>query len=230
MQRANCHWEKDKLFSDQFEDVYYSAEDGLAETRHVFLSGNDIESRFAGLAEGETFTIAETGFGTGLNFLATLKLWQSEPRAGTLEFWSIEKYPVARADIAAIGKNWPELAPLAASLADRYNPSENGIYEIPLAQNAKLFLLVGDISEMLPQLPAHIDAWYLDGFAPDKNPQMWSAELFREMHKRADSQTTIATYTAAGVVKKALRNHGFKIKRLPGFGKKWHMLKAWLDE
>ncbi|MHA6493795.1 bifunctional tRNA (5-methylaminomethyl-2-thiouridine)(34)-methyltransferase MnmD/FAD-dependent 5-carboxymethylaminomethyl-2-thiouridine(34) oxidoreductase MnmC [Pseudomonas borbori] len=214
--------------SRRFGDVYFSNEDGLEETRYVFLANNDLPSRFAQLGAGEHLVIGETGFGSGLNFLCAWQLFdQQAPQGARLHFVSVEKYPLSHADLQRALALWPELAPYAQALLQQYVAVHPGFQRL-LFDNGRivLTLLIGDVLELLPQLDARIDAWFLDGFAPAKNPEMWTPELFAELARLSGPGTSLGTFTSAGEVRRALKQAGFKVKRVPGLGKKWHVLKG----
>ncbi|ROL72045.1 bifunctional tRNA (5-methylaminomethyl-2-thiouridine)(34)-methyltransferase MnmD/FAD-dependent 5-carboxymethylaminomethyl-2-thiouridine(34) oxidoreductase MnmC [Pseudomonas chlororaphis] len=214
--------------SKVFDDVYFSTESGLAETRHVFIEQNRLTERFAALQPGERFVIGETGFGTGLNFLCAWQLFEAQADAGArLHFVSVEKYPLSPDDLRRALALWPELASFAERLLAAYVAVHQGFQRIVLdAGRVTLTLLIGDALEQLPQLDAQIDAWFLDGFAPAKNPDMWTAELFAELARLAAPGSTISTFTSTGWVRRLLNAAGFKMKRTPGIGHKWEVLRG----
>ncbi|MGQ7817802.1 bifunctional tRNA (5-methylaminomethyl-2-thiouridine)(34)-methyltransferase MnmD/FAD-dependent 5-carboxymethylaminomethyl-2-thiouridine(34) oxidoreductase MnmC [Metapseudomonas furukawaii] len=223
---ARLDWDdQGQPLSREFDDVYFSPASGIEETRHVFLAGNDLPRRFAGLPAGGRFTLGETGFGTGLNFLCTWQLFEREaPQDARLHFVSVEKFPLTRDDLRRALALWPELAPQADPLLDQYLAVHPGFQRFNLADGrVTLTLLIGDALDCLPELDAPIDAWFLDGFAPAKNPEMWSPALFAQLARLSHPGTTLATFTAAGFVRRALKDAGFAIRRTPGFGKKWEM-------
>ncbi|MDX9677178.1 bifunctional tRNA (5-methylaminomethyl-2-thiouridine)(34)-methyltransferase MnmD/FAD-dependent 5-carboxymethylaminomethyl-2-thiouridine(34) oxidoreductase MnmC [Pseudomonas zeae] len=211
-----------------FDDVYFSDQSGLEETRYVFLEQNRLAERFAALPAGGRLVIGETGFGTGLNFLCAWQLFEQHARAGArLHFVSVEKYPLSPADLKRALALWPELKPLADQLLLHYVAIHTGFQRITLAHGrVTLTLLIGDALEQLPQLDAQIDAWFLDGFAPAKNPDMWTAELFVELARLAAPGSTISTFTSTGWVRRLLNAAGFKMKRTPGIGHKWEILRG----
>lgn len=211
-----------------FDDVYFSTESGLDETRHVFLEQNRLRERFAALPPSGRFVIGETGFGTGLNFLCAWQLFeqQADPSA-RLHFVSVEKYPLTPADLQRALALWPELGPLAERLLRAYVAVHQGFQRLVLDEGrVTLTLLVGDALEQLPQLDGQIDAWFLDGFAPAKNPEMWTAELFAELARLAAPGSSISTFTSTGWVRRLLNAAGFKMKRTPGIGHKWEVLRG----
>ncbi len=211
-----------------FDDVYFSSESGLDETRHVFLEQNRLGERFAALAAGERFVIGETGFGTGLNFLCAWQLFrQQAPADARLHFVSVEKYPLSHADLQRALALWPELADLTQPLLAQYVAIHGGFQRLVLeGGRVTLTLLIGDALEQLPQLDAQIDAWFLDGFAPAKNPDMWTPELFAELARLAAPGSSISTFTSTGWVRRLLNAAGFKMKRTPGIGHKWEVLRG----
>lgn len=211
-----------------FDDVYFSDQSGLEETRYVFLEQNRLAERFAALPASGRLVIGETGFGTGLNFLCAWQLFEQHAVAGArLHFVSVEKYPLSPADLKRALALWPELKPLADQLLTHYVAIHAGFQRITLANGrVTLTLLIGDALEQLPQLDAQIDAWFLDGFAPAKNPDMWTAELFVELARLAAPGSTISTFTSTGWVRRLLNAAGFKMKRTPGIGHKWEILRG----
>ncbi|HLD65066.1 MAG TPA: bifunctional tRNA (5-methylaminomethyl-2-thiouridine)(34)-methyltransferase MnmD/FAD-dependent 5-carboxymethylaminomethyl-2-thiouridine(34) oxidoreductase MnmC, partial [Pseudomonas sp.] len=226
---AQIQWdEQGQPQSTLFGDVYFSNADALAETRYVFLANNDLPARFAALPDGQHLTIGETGFGTGLNFLCAWQLFEqvAAPQA-RLHFVSVEKYPLRRDDLQRALALWPELAPYADALLEQYVALHGGFQRLSFAGGrVVLTLLIGDALAMLPQLDARIDAWFLDGFAPAKNPEMWTPELFAELARLSAPGTSIGTFTSTGHVRRALNAAGFKMKRVPGLGHKWEVVKG----
>ena len=211
-----------------FDDVYFSDLSGLDETRYVFLEQNALRERFAALPVGGKLVIGETGFGTGLNFLCAWQLFEQHAVAGArLHFVSVEKYPLSLPDLQRALALWPELKPFADQLLAQYVAIHQGFQRLILDHGRiTLTLLIGDVLEQLPQLDAQIDAWFLDGFAPAKNPDMWTAELFVELARLAAPGSTISTFTSTGWVRRLLNAAGFKMKRTPGIGHKWEILRG----
>ncbi|MCU1716286.1 bifunctional tRNA (5-methylaminomethyl-2-thiouridine)(34)-methyltransferase MnmD/FAD-dependent 5-carboxymethylaminomethyl-2-thiouridine(34) oxidoreductase MnmC [Pseudomonas sp. 5P_3.1_Bac2] len=214
--------------SKHFADVYFSYEDGLAETRYVFLDNNQLAQRFAALTAHEALVIGETGFGTGLNFLCAWQLFiEHAPADARLHFVSVEKYPLSRADLTRALALWPQLAQFAEALLSQYVAVHPGFQRLVFANGrVVLTLLIGDALELLSQLDARIDCWFLDGFAPAKNPDMWTPELFGQLARLSHLGTSISTFTSTGYVRRRLNAAGFKMKRTPGIGKKWEVLKG----
>jgi tRNA 5-methylaminomethyl-2-thiouridine biosynthesis bifunctional protein len=228
-QHASLDWdEQGQPLSSQFADVYFSNENGLAETRYVFLANNQLPERFAALTANQQLVIGETGFGTGLNFLCAWQLFDQHATAtARLHFVSVEKYPLNKADLQRALALWPELAPYAEQLLAQYVALHTGFQRLVLAGGrVVLTLLIGDALELFGQLDAQIDAWFLDGFAPAKNPDMWTPELFAELARLSHAGTTMGTFTSTGYVRRRLNDAGFKMKRVPGLGKKWEVLKG----
>ena len=215
-------------YSDAFDDIYYSRADGLDETRYVFLAGNDLAAR---LPRASRFCIGETGFGTGLNFLAAWQLWERlAPADASLEFISAEKFPLDPATIRDAMAVFPELAPYTAQLLGYYPPRIPGFHRLALADGRiRLTLLFGDAAAAFGKLEAGVDAWFLDGFAPARNTAMWSDDLFRQLARLSKRGTTLATFTAAGQVRRSLEAAGFSITKRAGYAGKREMITARLD-
>ena len=226
---AQLDWDDQGLpRSRVFDDVYFSDLSGLDETRYVFLEQNRLQERFAALPVGGRLVIGETGFGTGLNFLCAWQLFEQHAVAGArLHFVSVEKYPLSLPDLQRALALWPQLKPFADQLLAQYVAIHQGFQRLVLDNGrVTLTLLIGDALEQLPQLDAQIDAWFLDGFAPAKNPDMWTAELFAQLARLAAPDSTISTFTSTGWVRRLLNAAGFKMKRTPGIGHKWEILRG----
>ncbi|NWA03905.1 bifunctional tRNA (5-methylaminomethyl-2-thiouridine)(34)-methyltransferase MnmD/FAD-dependent 5-carboxymethylaminomethyl-2-thiouridine(34) oxidoreductase MnmC [Pseudomonas gingeri] len=226
---AQIDWDDQGLpHSRVFDDVYFSDASGLEETRYVFIEQNRLKERFEALQPNERLVIGETGFGTGLNFLCAWQLFEQCAAPGArLHFVSVEKYPLSHADLQRALALWPELAEFCAPLLKQYVAIHPGFQRM-LLDNGRvtLTLLIGDVLEQLPQLDAQVDAWFLDGFAPAKNPEMWTPELFAELARLAAPGSTISTFTSTGWVRRSLNAAGFKMKRTPGIGHKWEILRG----
>ncbi len=226
---AQLDWDElGQPHSRAYGDVYFSNSAGLDEPRYVFLDNNDLPARFAAMQAGEKLVIGETGFGTGLNFLCAWELFsRTAPAGAQLHFVSVEKHPLSQPDLQRALSLWPALQPYAEQLLEQYVALHPGFQRVVFdGGRVVLTLLIGDVMELLPQLDAEIDAWFLDGFAPAKNPEMWSPELFNELARLSTPRTTLGTFTTAGVVRRALKAVGFKLKRVPGLGHKWEVLKG----
>ncbi len=211
-----------------FDDVYFSAEGGLEESRAVFLSGCGLPEAWRGRRR---FTVGELGFGTGLNILALLELWRRErPPAGRLNIFSIEAFPLSPEDAARALAPWPALADLAAPLIRRW-PTAEGFHRIDFpGLGASLDLAIMEASEALQAWSGPADAWFLDGFAPARNPQMWREEVLELIAARSAPGARVATFTVAGAVRRGLDAAGFAVARRPGFGRKAERLEATLGE
>lgn len=228
-QHAQIDWDdRGNPHSRAFDDIYFSTESGLAETHHVFIAQNALPERFAALADGECLVIGETGFGTGLNFFCAWQLFEATALAGArLHFVSVEKFPLSRADLARALTLWPELARYTGALLDRYVAIHPGFQQLLFDDGRiTLTLLIGDALDMLPQLDARIDAWFLDGFAPAKNPDMWQPALFAQMARLSAPDATLGTFTATGWVRRALIAAGFAMQRVPGIGGKREIMRG----
>jgi tRNA 5-methylaminomethyl-2-thiouridine biosynthesis bifunctional protein len=226
---AQLDWDdQGRPYSRLFDDVYFSDKSGLDETRYVFIEQNRLAERFAALPQGGRLVIGETGFGTGLNFLCAWQVFEQHAVAGArLHFVSVEKYPLSPADLKRALALWPELKVFADQLLAQYVAIHQGFQRLTLDNGrVTLTLLIGDALEQLPQLDAQIDAWFLDGFAPAKNPDMWTAELFVELARLAAPGSSISTFTSTGWVRRLLNAAGFKMKRTPGIGHKWEILRG----
>jgi len=205
--------------SRRYGDAYYSATDGLAEARHVFLAGNRLAARFQ---RAEGYQIAELGFGTGLNMLAAWALWQERAAPGAvLRFTSFERHPMGAADMARALARWPELAPRSEALLSAWPVS--GAVTLP---GLRLLIVPGDARETVPAWTGLADAWFLDGFAPARNPEMWEPALLSAVFARTRPGGTAATFSAAGAVRRGLAAAGFEVSRARGFGPKREMLTA----
>jgi tRNA U34 5-methylaminomethyl-2-thiouridine-forming methyltransferase MnmC len=201
--------------SERFGDPYYSLEDGLAETRHVFLAGNGLPDRLR-----TDFRVAELGVGTGLNLLALAAM---AGEAGvTIRYTGFEAYPLPVADLARALAPFSALAPFAEALRGAWRPEGFAARIGPVAAE----IIAGDARATLPRWGGTADAWFLDGFAPARNPELWEPALMREVARHTAPGGTFATYTAAGAVRRALEAAGFAVERLPGHGRKRHMSRG----
>lgn len=226
---AELSWsEEGQPFSTRFDDVYFSRESGLEETRHVFLQHNQLESRWSALPAGGSFCIGETGFGTGLNFLCAWQWWDRlAPADARLHYVSCEKYPLSRNDLQRALALWPELGPWAEQLLARYTDLAPGWQHFSLAGGrVTLTLLIGDVLDTLPLLDARVDAWFLDGFAPARNPDMWQPALYDQLARLCAPGATLATFTSVGAVRRGLQEAGFAMHKVKGFGRKREMLRG----
>lgn len=210
-------------FSATFGDVYHSAHGGPEQARHVFLSGNDLPARWQ---QRDRFVVLETGFGLGLNFLATWQAWRDDPqRCRRLHFVSFEKHPLSAADLAIAQAAWPEFAELAAQLQQQWPLPTPGIHRLRFADNSLILTLVfGDAASQLRAVNASVDAFFLDGFSPARNPELWSPYLCKALARLAASGATLATWSVAGAVREALSAAEFDLEKRPGFAGKRQML------
>ena len=213
-------WREDKIpVSTQFDDPYYSLDNGLAETHHVFLGGNNLPARFV-----DGFRIAELGFGTGLNFIATLDQWRKSKVEGKFYFTSFEAFPMTPTDMIKAYEQFPEIANIACEIAPHLEQLlETGTLSL---HDAHLHLITGDARGTVTLWDAQADCWYLDGFSPAKNPELWEANLMKAVYAKTCVGGTAATYTAAGFVRRNLSDAGFDVERVNGFGRKRHMSVA----
>jgi len=228
MQKPELLWKnKHTPYSSEFEDCYYSHIDGLKESEYVFITSNQLEKRWN---TKKSFTVFELGFGTGLNFFATLKLWNAleDKKATKLHFISCELNPLTPQQINQALSHWPELNELKNSFLKQYQNSylhfDNGFYRFELSSDVCLSLYIGDVKDALSQFHGVVDAWYLDGFAPSKNPKMWSQDVFNKAYELSQNETTLATFSAASQVRKNLIEAGFDVQKQKGFSGKREML------
>lgn len=235
LKHANIHFNQQGTpVATDFDDIYFSNDGGLAETEYVFLQQNGLPERWQHTST-TFFHIIETGFGTGANFLLSWQRFrqfrQQQPGAAcrTLYFSSFEKYPLSQADLSTALQTHTELSGLCEQLLAQYPPAIPGCHRLVFDNGTVVLdLWLGDVNELLPQLAENnqADAFFLDGFAPGKNPDMWQQSLFAQMARLSHNQTTVATFTCAGLVKRGLQQSGFAIKKVKGFGRKREMLTA----
>ncbi|MBP6701529.1 MAG: bifunctional tRNA (5-methylaminomethyl-2-thiouridine)(34)-methyltransferase MnmD/FAD-dependent 5-carboxymethylaminomethyl-2-thiouridine(34) oxidoreductase MnmC [Halioglobus sp.] len=217
-----------------FGDVYYCGDNGLAESRFVFLQGNDLPGRWQDWPAGR-FCIAETGFGTGLNFLLTWQAWRAAAAPPDLHYISLDKYPMSRQDLARALAAWPELESLAGQLIDQYPGLVPGQHRLLLeGGRVTLDLWWEDVAEVMPDLAGRgeplVDAWYLDGFAPARNEAMWRPRILEAVASLSRPGASFATFTAAGHVRRQLAGAGFNVARVPGYKKKRECLRGRLGQ
>ena len=218
-QHTDLEWDDNGVpVSSRFDDPYFSVDNGLDEARYVFLGGNDLPARFC-----DGFHVAELGFGTGLGFLTTVQAWQQAGTLGHLHFTSFEAFPMTALEMARALSAFPELAELAGPLVDQWAAKTKPILYAP---NVTLEVILGDARQTLPNWSGKADAWYLDGFSPAKNPELWTPELMQTVAGHTTPTGTVATYTAAGFVRRGLRDAGFQVERVAGYGRKRHMTVA----
>ena len=220
-QTAKLEWRGGVPIAQDFDDPYFSLDDGLAETRHVFLDGNDLLARFGG-----DLHIAELGFGTGLNLLVTWDAWVQAGRPARLQFTSFEAFPMALPDMATALAQFPTLTAYADKLLAGWTP-ETG--PVTLDPGLTLHVITGDARATLPAWGGRADAWYLDGFSPAKNPELWEPALLQAVADHTHQGGTAATYSAAGHIRRSLAEAGFTVTRHPGYGRKRHMTRARME-
>ena len=221
------------LFSEEFDDLYSSAKGAVAECNHVFIKGNNLNERFENLGENSKFYIGEIGFGIGINFLTTCKSWLDHTKQNqVLEFYSFDKYLFRLSDFKTLNVSCPDLKEYISELERNYPRNIQGAQKISLfGGRIILNLIIGEIdnTQEYIKLMDKVDAWYLDGFSPSKNPDLWSIKLFKCIHKSCHENTTFSTYTSSGLVKNNLTESGFNHSRAMGFSDKRHMLKGTVD-
>ncbi len=198
-----------------FGDPYFSLQDGAAETAHVFLGGNDLPERMR-----DGFHIAELGFGTGLNALVTAQAWAATGQGGRLRYTSFEAWPLASTDMARALAAFPALAHWSALLLAAWPARRFALGAIEVE------VIPGDARETLGPWDGIADAWFLDGFAPARNPDLWGDDILRQVARHTASGGTFATYSAAGDVRRALASAGFAVERVQGYGRKRHMTRG----
>lgn len=224
---ARIEWQGDTPWAPEFGDCYFSRDGGPAESRTVFLHGNRLEERFRALRPGELFVVGETGFGTGLNLLLTARAFLDlAPPQAFLALLSAELHPLDRADLGRALASLPELGEPAAALLAQYPAPCPGFHRLRLAPNVELTLMFGDAERMWRMQRALVDAWFLDGFAPDRNPSAWTPALCRTLAARSRPGTTLASFSVAAPVRTALEQAGFLLQRAPGHGRKRHRLEG----
>ncbi len=217
-QNAELLWTDDDVpVSARFNDPYFSLEGGLEEARHVFLAGNDLPNRFR-----EGFRIAELGFGTGLNMLAAYMSWRGTGLPGALAYTGFEAFPMTHDDMKRALAAFPEVHVIAGPVLEAWKSCKTR-FSTP---GLEVEIILGDARQTLPRWRNQADAWFLDGFAPVRNPELWKPELLAEVARHTRPNGTVATYSAAGSVRRALEAAGFGIARTQGFGGKRHMTRG----
>ena len=233
IQNAEIEWlDNGTPFSRQFRDIYFSTQDGLAESKHVFIDGNNLQTRWQERQNPyDPFFVAELGFGSGLNFLLC---WQLLDRLAIdslhLHYLAFEKYPLTMDDLRQAQSLWPELEKYSSQLRKLAVPHTAGLHRLCLSPNVTLDLYFGDalegMLELFPDCGAIVDCWFMDGFAPSRNPALWDESIIELMWHHSRPESTVSTYSVAGQVRRSLQKAGFQLKRLPGFGNKREMLLA----
>ncbi|MGH1419731.1 MAG: tRNA (5-methylaminomethyl-2-thiouridine)(34)-methyltransferase MnmD [Hyphomicrobiaceae bacterium] len=212
----------DQPVSNKFDDMFYSPDNGQAETAYVFLGGNGLQKRWDQTTQ---FVVGELGFGTGLNFLETWRLWKEVRKPGqSLKFVSFECYPMSGDAMARALQPWQSLRPLSASLVARWTMRHDVDGPWQMDEQTALQVIEGNAEHSVGKWKGQADAWYLDGFAPSKNPDMWSEKLMQDVYAHTATSGTFATYTAAGWVRRNLQQAGFVVAKRDGFAGKREML------
>lgn len=225
MDYARVEWRDGQPYSPEFDDIYFSANDGRSESEYVFLQRNDLAARFA---TAKNFVIAETGFGSGLNFALTLKLWhETAPPDAELDYIGIEIAPLSPEDIARVAALWPDLESEFAAWLQHYPLPMSGQHCCLLRNGrVRLHLVLSDAQAALAREHWQVDAWYLDGFAPASNPQLWNQSIYRLLAQNSAPGATLATFSAAGAVRRGLETAGFVVTKCKGHGNKREMITA----
>ena len=213
-------WREGVPVAGRYDDPYYSLQDGLAETRHVFLAGTGLPGRFR-----EGFRLAELGFGTGLNLCAALRAWRDAGAPGPLRYDGFERHPMPAGDLARALAAFPGIAREAEEVAAAWAAATGPVRELRLPDLVAR-VHVGDARALVPRWEGAADAWFLDGFAPARNPALWEPALLGAVAERTAPGGRLATYSAAGAVRRALAEAGLEVERRPGFGRKRHMTVA----
>ena len=216
----NLVWRNDRIpIAQKFDDPYYSLDNGFGEVRHVFLDSNKLSQRFK-----DGFKIAELGFGTGLNFLSTLWQWRLKNQKGKLSYTSFEAFPMKPEDMVKAQSEFAELSCIRHEFSSLWSELlEKGELN---GSDYKLELIFGDARRTIMNIDIKADCWFLDGFSPAKNPELWEKELLNEVFRCTANKGTLSTYSAAGPVRRNLSSAGFEVKRISGFGRKRHMTIA----
>lgn len=220
---ASLTWREGLPYAADYEDTYFSVVDPEGERRYVFLEQNRLPDRWC---KREHFAIAETGFGTGLNLLLLMATFETSPWR-QLTYTTFECHPITPEDLARIHGLWPHLNKQAQALAAVYPPLERGVHRRHLADyRLDLTFVFDDITRGLDPLPGPVDAWFLDGFAPSRNPAMWRPDLLAQVAAHTAPGGSCTTYSAAGAVRRGLAAAGFQVVRAPGFRGKRHMTRG----
>lgn len=219
--KPELSWKEDGTpVADGFDDVYFSTDSGLEETRVVFLKACGLPERWSDVSG---FTVGELGFGTGLNFLATVQLWLSSPKQDNawLHFVSVEGFPLSRADAERALSRWSELSEFSSLLLSRWPVRTRGTQRVSFPEwQVTLTIMIDEAETCLPQCIAEVDAWFLDGFSPSKNPALWSELVLNEVTRLAAPGCQLGTYSAAGAIRRGLSERGWHVEKVPGFGRK----------
>ncbi len=222
---AKVELKNGQVYSSQYDDIYYSSDDGPAESEYVFLAGNDLPKQWQ---RKTNFCITETGFGTGLNFLVTVKAWLDDPaRSKTLDYFAIEAYPLRATQLGKIHAYWPEFKTHSIELIEQYPGLTSGCHSLFFEQGrVQLHLIFERLEIALKNYTLSPDCWYLDGFSPARNPSMWNKKVLKKIASLSAPGISLATFTAAGEVRRNLIAAGFEVRKRAGFGRKREMLCA----
>jgi tRNA U34 5-methylaminomethyl-2-thiouridine-forming methyltransferase MnmC len=218
MPEPDLTWHGDVPVASRFADAYFSRTDGLGESRHVFVRASRLPERFR-----PGFHIAEIGFGTGLNMLAAYHAWRASGSGGRLRYTGFEAFPLDAPQMARAWSAWPDLARGAGWLLQAWKAGKRRLVRDDLDWQ----VIEGDARSAVPRWAGRADAWFLDGFAPARNPELWEPALLAAVVERTAPGGSLVTYSAAGHVRRALAAAGCTVERLPGFGPKRHMTRAW---
>lgn len=200
-----------------FDDIYYSKYSGVEEANYVFIKHNNLKNRFTSLKDNDIFVIAESGFGAGINFLTTLLLWNQVVTSNAkLIFYSFEKYPLKQETLQVILDNIVEFKEIKNEVIAQYYLLTTGCHRIKF-KNVFLNLIIGDINNTIKNYTFKANAWFLDGFNPNKNISMWSDTVFKNMFRLSENETTFATYSANSRIQQLLNVNGFIVKKQRGF-------------
>ena len=241
VENARLRWQEDgRPFASEYGDVFFTRGDEVAESQYVFITANRLQERWEEMAgKAGCFVIGELGFGCSLNFLNTWQAWlefknRNPASQLRLHYISVEKHPLRRADLERVFSLWPQLQELSSQLLNIYPDHSTGCHRLWPQQDITLDIHYGDARLILPQFASDknfsVDCWYADGFSPNTNPDLWHGELFRTLAECSAPGATLSTYSAAGSVRRALQDCNFQVEKSAGFGKKRHMLRAWLGE
>ena len=225
---SSLDWQDGVPISKRYGDYYFSSDDGIEEVKHVFIKPNNLVHRWNKPRSIRPFTIVETGFGTGLNFLSIVDAWAKTPEPKLdLHFLSIEQEPLSIENMGKAHKQWPQFSSYSSQLLEQYPNRVRGKHEISLCDNrVTLSLIYGNIHPELANYSFSSDCWFLDGFSPAKNPDMWRSSLFKLMAQRSNTNATFSTFTSASKIRKGLEEEGFEVLKLSGYGKKREFLSG----
>jgi tRNA 5-methylaminomethyl-2-thiouridine biosynthesis bifunctional protein len=239
--KASVTWDEGGMpHSVQFDDKYFCKDCGYEEALYVACEGNQLRGRFTALDPlvNGVFTIIETGFGTGLDFCCAWQLWdECAPASWTLHFISVELYPLSSPEIARALSLWPCLSPHKEKLVEKYDPVPGETTDIDLhSSRVRLTIVFDQVVSALALIKQRgiavngADAWFLDGFAPSKNPEMWSDEVLDGVALLSRKGTTLSTFTVAGFIRRGLGARGFSVSRILGHGKKKNVLAGFFSK